>query len=131
MSRQIRYRAWIGSENTNFIDMPMHYEYEVECIYEGKYATVENGWDIQGVYENVPLEQDTGLKDKNNKSIWEGDIVAEHNGDIIGKIIQHPSGEWQIAWIGVYGGGSKLHDHQGLCEVIGSYRENPELLEKK
>ena len=79
---------------------------------------------------SVIIEQDTGIYDKNGKEIYEGDIVAEHNGDIIGTIIQHPSGEWQIAWIGILGGVSKLYDHRDWCGVIGNIHENSELLEK-
>lgn len=75
-------------------------------------------------------EQYTGLHDKNGRKIYKGDIVAEHNGDIIGTIVQHPSGEWQIAWVGIFGGVSKLYNHRDWCEVIGDIHNNPELLER-
>lgn len=78
----------------------------------------------------IGIELYTKLKDKNGKEIYVGDIVSEHNGDIIGEIVQKPSGEYRISWIGVFGGESILYEHHSLCEVIGNVHENQELLEK-
>lgn len=80
---------------------------------------------------NIIVELPTGLKDKNDKEICIGDVVSEHHGDIVGEIVQKPSGEYRIAWIGIFGGESVLYDHHSLCEVIGNIHENPELLEAK
>lgn len=77
---------------------------------------------------NLVIEQYTGLKDKNGKEICVGDIVSEHNGDIVGEIIQKPSGEYCIAWIGIFGGSSVLYDELSMCEVIGNINENPGFL---
>ena len=57
-----------------------------------------------------------------------GDIVSEHHGDTIGKIVQNPSGEYRVAWIGVFGGESVLYGQHSLCEVIGNIHETPGLL---
>lgn len=73
-------------------------------------------------------EQSTGLVDKNGKEIYIGDVVRKNHGDIIGKIVQNPSGEYRIAWIGVFGGGSVLYDQHSLCEVVGNIHETPGLL---
>lgn len=78
----------------------------------------------------IVIELYTKLKDKNGNEIYVGDIVSEHNGDIIGEIVQNPSGEYRIAWLGIYGGDSSLYYHRSLCDVIGNIHENPELLEK-
>lgn len=120
--RKIKIRAW-SNEHRMYCDF-------VTLDELGRWI----GWiKTSGVFLttiDIIIEQSTDIKDKNGKEIYGGDIVAEHNGDIIGTIIQHPSGEWQIAWVGIFGGVSKLYDHRDLCEVIGNIHENPELLEK-
>lgn len=137
--REIRFRAWqtnVGDYDKitkKFTPRP-YYFYGEDVIINGngQLLSVESGWDIQGVEKptDYALEQFTGLKDKNGKEIYDGDIVSSHNEDIIGKISQHKSGEWRIEWIGIYGGSSSLCDEHHLCEVIGSIHENPELLEE-
>lgn len=126
--RELKFRAWVGSENTDFIDMPSHYEYDVTLV-NGKYADVESGWDIHGVYENVPIEQYTGLKDKNGKEIYEGDIVDYNDDDGYIGVVKYDAPEFYLdAGATIFRAFLKGAPHQ---RVIGNIHENPELLEAK
>lgn len=132
--KKLKFRAWVGSENTDFINMPSHYEYDITLV-NGKYASVEAGWDIQGTYENVPVEQYTGLKDNNGKEIYEGDIVRCWNGlDYLDGSVKWS--ENSAAYFVKYFEKKDCFDEDDwlcdcYCEVIGNVHENPELLEKK
>lgn len=76
-------------------------------------------------------EQYTGIKDQNDKEIYEGDIVSEHNGDIKGVVKQANDGQWVIYWDNIPDGRSVLFEHSNFCEVIGNIHGNPELIEDR
>lgn len=80
--------------------------------------------------ENATIMQSTGLRDKNDKEIFEGDIVKMakdvYSEPTYYEIVRHCGGAYRIE--------SKQHGcelwlRQTDCEVVGNVYENPELLE--
>lgn len=93
-------------------------------------------------YDVLPetVGQCTGLRDKNGKLIFEGDIAKfrRFENNYIGKIIfNHKTAGFEFWWnivAGAYGEKATYTANLSVCdeiEVFGSVHDNPELLEVK
>lgn len=98
-----------------------------DCCFSG----LNDGWD------NFELMQFTGLKDKNGKEIYEGDIITNETEIVVSEYgVLDYTGEFQKTKCSVtYNSHFCMFNltedvHHGKFEVIGNIYENPELLNK-
>jgi len=135
--REIKFRAWdteekkmLLSKGQEFILIPTMGGWGADKHYESHRHIEESCFDwasadlIGGRYE---IMQYTGLRDKNGKEMYEGDIL-KYSYDNHGKVVT----ETLVAEIpGIFyqfGNESTYPFDEKECEVIGNIYENPELL---
>lgn len=127
--REIKFRAW-DIERLRWLEFDLREVFEsrlTHVIPRGKYI----------------LMQYTGIKDRNGKEIYEGDIVTD--GEIKGIVYWHDYMGYanivgHLAWVVgdprkpsdyVLLGSNGGHYSEGLWEILGNTYENPELLGEK
>lgn len=125
--REIRYRAWDKiSETMGVWDDESKMVLFTQELDNGEYIIHKVSLDILIGNPNYELMQYTGLKDKNGKEIWEGDIVDVWYPDV--KSPHHTSSV-------IYRRNAMCFDTEWVddfiraeCTVIGNIYENPYLL---
>jgi uncharacterized phage protein (TIGR01671 family) len=128
-----KFRAWIKSEKcfADYIEFIRYYSSEIDLCWGGICESDTFNLD------DVELILSTGLKDKNGKEIFEGDIVQYQNTKVPSadsKGVIRYFDNWAMFGIDIEHNEPRaiffngLADHISL-EVVGNIYENPELLE--
>lgn len=128
MSRQIKLRAW---------HMPFGSKGPMQEMVHGKSSSIL----VHAVIspDEYIVEQYTGLKDKNGKEIYEGDILAWHSNiyrkhDWVGLVLYRGAGfavqESDKSYSSPEWLDCACRKDANIIEVIGNVHENAELLEE-
>ncbi len=122
--REIKFRAW--NPQSKEMHLPNEYNLLYRWFIPSKECT--EYWESASAFKPVPiiLMQYTGLKDKNGKEIFEGDIVENMNGDNRQILYTHNSFEMRLL--------NGNREKSGTIwwhsvEIIGNIHENKELLD--
>lgn len=123
-----KFRAWMKQYEKMDNDIgEMYFE-------DGEFKYIGDDVHYKRLPEHIILMQSTGLKDKNGKEIFEGDIL-DYNGrkalvrwhgsyaSFIYRFVdelQKRNSEWKPLYLAYM-----------KCEIIGNIYENPDLLEDK
>lgn len=140
--RELKFRVWIKDEERYYDESD---EESYTIVPNGNVTYTSEAYEEDGVFytdttnatNNVVVEQYTGLKDKNGKEIYEGDVV--HYTE---KIAPNKSSTYEVYYDQLHAmyalspvdGKIDVGEFYGYImrqqyEVIGNIHENPELLE--
>ena len=117
--KEIKFRVW-----DNDLEIMSYSDAEIFITFSDDGICI--GYEIDDEIDDYELMQYIGLKDKNGKEIYEGDIVKLFEYKVIDNIVLPE----EIVTINDIRKGCDALRPSQYMEVIGNIYENPELLEK-
>ena len=149
--REILFRGKYSKKSPDWIEGSFHRDEdtnicEIAYRYYKKEGETKAGIWVYGVVDPETVGQYTGLKDKNGKKIFEGDIVRTHyantrKNDFVEQVVFHNGrfcslykipgpGNGKI-WASLPDGIPNKTPYMEWCEIIGNVHDNPELLKEE
>ena len=125
--RNIKFRAWDNLENRMYENVQFG-------IYQDPDEIISFG-DILSL-ARFEIMQYTGLKDKNGKEIYEGDILISKNNEYWHDSKYPMEVMFEVAdggymWRDIFGRNDAICEAiTNTCEIIGNIHENKELMEE-
>ncbi|EAD3596532.1 hypothetical protein GM60_11530 [Listeria monocytogenes] len=114
--REIEFRAWDKEVKE------MDYNPSVIEIWQNKPINEQFRLESE---EKLVWMQYTGLKDKNGKKIFEGDVGWDEHNECYG-VVKFEEGKFLYVWENI---AEDLWEVADVIEICGNIHENPELLE--
>ena len=133
--RSIKFRCW-DTENKEMLRV-QELDFE-DTFYGGRLSIRTDQYNDYFDMEDMILMQYTGLKDKNEKEIYEGDIIFDSFYERKAKVVFLEGAFW-LDYIDNFKEYETIHkryqlianyDNKSVLEVIGNIYDNPELLEE-
>ncbi|EAF4479010.1 TPA: hypothetical protein OUF60_000911 [Listeria monocytogenes] len=125
--RAIEFRAFVKRKKEMFPVTDLRFNrYEKDAVGVSgcgdPYCTMCDDWYN---FDDVLLMQYTGLKDKNGKKIFEGDVGWDEHNECYG-VVKFEEGKFLYVWENI---AEDLQEVADGIEICGNIHENPELME--
>ncbi len=141
--REIKFRAWDKEKKKMDADVGIFPFPWNERTRNSSWSFSADGTTVNPYHENIALMQYTGLQNKHDKEIYEGDIVDIH-GSAMNDIPMGDKSRKKVVWnapffcfveVGVYSDNDAAYCFETFVsgsdmEIIGNIHENPELLKE-
>ena len=119
-------KIYVKDKNKVYDVQVIDYKHKIVIFFDN-----ETQWTYTRLFEDVEFMENTRLKDKNGKYIYEGDIVTvngtwdciiEYNQSSCAFVLKSIDSRWSTGYF------SNYDDIEEMLEVIGNVYENEELL---